>query len=204
MIQVPAIIMGRSPTLHSSGPPAAAAYFFVSPQGSGVRIMMIRRISRSDLLDITRIQDECYSDHFVESKASFSAKLSAHSELSFVALQDGLVVGYVFALPWVYGGVPTLNGLEYSIPPNADSLYIHDIAVSRVARKAGLAERLLNSVLDAANQKGCRRVFLVAVQGASSYWRRHGFEDVYVSSELRQCLASYGEGATYMARPVVA
>ena len=31
MIQVPSIIMGRSPTLHSSGPPAAAAYFFVSP-----------------------------------------------------------------------------------------------------------------------------------------------------------------------------
>ncbi|MDX9706976.1 MAG: N-acetyltransferase [Azospira sp.] len=166
--------------------------------------MKIRRASLCDLQDIARIQGECYSDRFIESKASFAAKLTAHPDFSFVAFRGELAVGYVFALPWVFGSVPDLNGLAYSIPPDADSLYIHDIAVGQVARRAGLAERLLDSVLEAGREKGFGKAFLVAVQGASSYWQRHGFEAVQPDEALQHGLSAYGEGATCMAKPIAA
>lgn len=164
--------------------------------------MKIRPVLQCDLQDIARIQSDCYSDHFIESKASFSAKLSAHSDSSFMALQGELAVGYVVALPWLFGSVPDLNGLEYSIPPNADGLYIHDIAVARAARKSGVAERLLNTLLESGRTKGYKQVFLVAVQGAASYWILHDFEAVSAVVELRRSLSAYGEGAAYMARPL--
>lgn len=166
-------------------------------------VMNIRTASQSDLPDIARIQSECYSDHFVESQESFAAKLAANSDFSFIAEQGNAAVGYVFALPWLFGDVPALNGHQYSIPPNADSLYIHDIAVGRSARQGGLAKRLLHAVLDAARSAGFAQVFLVAVQGASSYWQRHGFEAVPIDDHLRRRLAAYGADATYMTRRTV-
>lgn len=151
-------------------------------------------------MDVSRIQRECYSEDILESVDSFSAKLSADSDFSFMAMQSEMAVGYVVALPWVFGGILDLDGVEYSVPPDADSLCIHDIAVSFKARNVGTARHLLNAVLDAAKSKGYRRLFLIAIQGASSYWERHGFEAVQVNEKLKRRLSAYGEGATYMAR----
>jgi predicted N-acetyltransferase YhbS len=165
-------------------------------------IMNIRRASEVDLQAITRIQGECYSGYFIESADSFAAKLSADSEFSFMAVQGDHPVAYVVAFPWIFGDVPELNGLEYAIPQNADGLYLHDISVSPLARKSGIAKRLLNTVLNEGNAKGYKQVFLVAIHGAASYWSRYGFKAVQADAGLQQRLSPYGEGATYMARSV--
>ncbi|WP_280569614.1 GNAT family N-acetyltransferase [Chromohalobacter sp. 296-RDG] len=162
--------------------------------------MKIRKISQTDFMDISRIQRECYSEDLLESVGSFSAKLSANSDFSFIAVQNEMFVGYVMALPWIYGELLDLDGVDYSVPVDADSLCIHDIAVSRKARNAGAAKYLLNAVLESAKSRGYRQLFLVAVQGASSYWKRQGFEAVQVSEELKHHLSAYGEGAEYMTR----
>ncbi|WP_280564727.1 hypothetical protein [Chromohalobacter sp. 48-RD10] len=94
-------------------------------------------MSQADLLDISCIQRECYSEDLLESVDSFSAKLSANSDFSFIAIQNEMKVGYVVALPWVYGEILGLEGVDYSVPVDADSLCIHDIAVSRKARNGG-------------------------------------------------------------------
>lgn len=121
-----------------------------------------------------------------------------------MALQGERAVGYLVALPWLYGSIPDLNGLDYAIPPNADGLYIHDIAVSRGARNSGVAEQLLGTLLQSGREKGYKQAFLVAVQGAASYWQRHGFEAVKPDVDLRRSLLAYGTDATYMARPIAA
>ncbi|MDV6318370.1 GNAT family N-acetyltransferase [Chromohalobacter sp. HP20-39] len=162
--------------------------------------MKIRKISQADLMDISRIQRECYSEDLLESIDSYSAKLSANSDFSFIAIQNEMVVGYVVALPWVYGELLDLDGVDYSVPVDADSLCIHDIAVSREARNGGTAKYLLNSVLESAKSRGYKRLFLVAIQGASSYWKRQGFEAVQVNEELKGRLSAYGEDAEYMTR----
>ncbi|MCK0714799.1 GNAT family N-acetyltransferase [Chromohalobacter sarecensis] len=162
--------------------------------------MKIRKISQADLMEISRIQRECYSEDLLESVDSYSAKLSANSDFSFIAMQNEMVVGYVVALPWMYGELLDLDGVDYSVPVDADSLCIHDIAVSCNARNGGTAKYLLNAVLESAKSRGYRQLFLVAVQGASSYWKRQGFEAVQVSEELKSRLSAYGEDAEYMTR----
>ncbi|MCK0746804.1 GNAT family N-acetyltransferase [Chromohalobacter nigrandesensis] len=162
--------------------------------------MKIRKMSQADLMDISRIQRECYSEDLLESIDSYSAKLSANSDFSFIAVQNEMAVGYVVALPWIYGEMLDLDGVDYSIPVDADSLCIHDIAVSRNARNAGAAKYLLNAVFESAKSRGYRQFFLVAVQGASSYWKRQGFEVVQVNEKLKHHLLAYGEDAEYMTR----
>lgn len=164
--------------------------------------MKIRRLSQSDLTEVCRIQRECYHPEILESAASFAAKLSAAPEFCFMAEQDDRALGYAVALPWLFGEIVALDGLEYSSPPQADSLCLHDVAVSPEARKTGTARQLLGAVMEAAAQSGYNRVFLVAIPGASSYWQRHGFEVVPVDEPVMRHLSHYGEGSTYMARAV--
>jgi|SRR5690606_26509302 len=162
--------------------------------------MKIQLMSHSDLPEVVRIQRECYNDSILESVDSFSAKLSAAPDFCFIAVQDQQMVGYVVSLPWTFGAIPELDGTEYSVPTNTDSLCIHDLAVSPSARKAGAAKGLLDAALESAKQRGYQSIFLVAVQGASSYWQRHGFEVMQVDEATQRNLSAYGEDAVLMAK----
>jgi len=162
--------------------------------------MKIRGMSQFDLPAVSRIQRECYSESILESVDSFSAKLSASPDFCFVAVQGQLVVGYVVSLPWIFGEIPKLDSAEYSVPPEADSLCIHDMAVTPSAREVGAAKHMLNTVLGTANHMGYKQVFLVAIQGASSYWMRHGFKVVPAGKSLKRELSAYGQEAVYMVK----
>ncbi len=162
--------------------------------------MKVRRMLHADLPDVSRIQQACYSPEILESENSFSAKLSANPDFCFMAVKGGMPTGYVVALPWVFGEVLDLDGDHYTVPSGADSLCIHDMAVSPMARKSGSAQHLLNAVIDTAKHKGYKRIFLVAVQGAASYWKRHGFKIMPADDTLQRELSEYGEGAVYMAK----
>lgn len=160
----------------------------------------IRPMSQFDLPEVSRIQRECYRESILESVDSFSAKLSVSPDFCFMAIQEEQVAGYVVSLPCVFGEIPDLDGTEYTVPSSADSLCIHDLAVTPGAREAGAANRLLDTVLDAARVQGYCRVFLVAIQGASSYWKRHGFQVVQADAAFQRNLSAYGEGAVFMAK----
>lgn len=154
----------------------------------------------ADLADVSRIQQACYSPEICESESSFAAKLIASPDFCFMAVKGELTAGYVVAVPWAFGEILDLDGEDYSAAAEADSLCIHDMAVSPAARKLGSAQYLLDAVLDAAQHKGYKRIFLVAVQGAAGYWQRHGFNVVAVGRKLQNELSGYGEGAVYMAK----
>ena len=160
----------------------------------------IRKMSQSDLPEVSRIQRECYSESILESVDSFSAKLSASPDFCFTAVQGELVVGYVVSFPWVFGEIPDLDGAEYPVPPSADSLCIHDMAVTPTVRKVGAAKHMLNTVLASAKHRGYKRIFLVAIQGASSYWMRHGFKVVHAGESIKRGLSAYGQDAVFMAK----
>lgn len=162
--------------------------------------MKIRRMSPSDLPQVLRIQGECYDKGILESVDSFSAKLSAVPEFCFIALQGEKAVGYVISLPWAFGGIPALNGTEYTVPASADSLCIHDLAVAPTARKAGVARHLLEAVFDTARHQRYRQIFLVAVQGASSFWKCQGFEIMQADEMLQRSLSAYGADAEFMVK----
>lgn len=162
--------------------------------------MKIRTLLRTDLLDVSRIQRECYSQELLESADSFLAKLSVAADSCFIAVRKEMAMGYVIALPALTGEIIALNGVEYSVPARADSLYIHDMAVSLRARKAGVAQYLLDAVFHTAKRHGYQQVSLVAIEGAASYWKRHGFKTVSADKHLHKRLVKYGERARYMSK----
>ena len=163
-------------------------------------LITIRPLLPEDLAEVTRIQEECYRDDLIEASDSFAAKISARPGFCFMAEQEGVAQGYVIALPWVSGQTLELDSSDYAVPANADCIYVHDVAVCPPARSLGAAGQLLETVINAAEENGFKRICLVAVQGAASYWHRHGFEVVTLDAAAHQKLARYGDGARYMVR----
>ena len=160
----------------------------------------IRPLLPEDLAEVTRIQEECYRDDLIEAADSFAAKISAKPSFCFIAEHEGEAQGYVIALPWISGKTLELDSSDYAVPANADCVYIHDVAVCPPARSFGAAGLLLDAVLNAAERAGFKKTCLVAVQGAASYWERHGFEVSTLEASSHQKLAKYGDGARYMVR----
>ena len=63
------------------------------------------------------------------------------------------------------------------------------------------AHALLQPVWAQARAEGLRHSALVSVQGSQAYWQRQGYALHPLQDATQQArLASYGEGAVYMAR----
>ena len=161
-------------------------------------MMNINPLTLADLSSVARIQQECYPADFLESEGSFANKITGCADFSFMASSQGSALGYVVALPWLFGQILDLDGTQYQLPQHPDCLYIHDLAVSTQARSQGVAEHLLSSVFQQAETEGYQRLGLVAVQGAASYWQRQGFKEKQGNAEFQRYLATYGDDAVYM------
>ncbi|WOT05744.1 GNAT family N-acetyltransferase [Shewanella youngdeokensis] len=154
---------------------------------------IIRNITAADWPAILEIQLECYPSIAPESLAALQSKWLA-SELSCFSLQQGnQLVGYCLAHPWQLNHPPTLN---QQIAPlsNANTLYLHDLALSASAQGQGAGKRILAQLIVFAQQQGYRNISLVAVQGAASYWQHLGF----VSHSIDKDLSEYCADAQYM------
>lgn len=92
-------------------------------------------------------------------------------------LDDGRggVASYGVSHPWTLFSVPPLDAFLGDLPADADCLYVHDIAVSHVARGAGEAATLLGFVARHASTLGLRYAAGVAVNGFGALWSRLGF-----------------------------
>ena len=107
--------------------------------------------------------------------------------------------GYVLSHPWRYGRLPALNSLLGEIPADADTYYIHDLALLPVARRVGAASQIVKALTKHAEAEGYPNMSLVAVNGSVAFWEKQGFvtED---RPELADKLAAYEEAARYMVK----
>src|SRR5262245_1688924 len=71
--------------------------------------------------------------------------------------------GYVLSHPWSAGSVPVLNALLGKLPEQADTYYLHDIALLPVARRIGAASFIVEALIKHAAAHGFPTVSLVAV-----------------------------------------
>lgn len=112
-------------------------------------------------------------------------------------------MGYAVAHPWLTGALPALDVLLGSLPPQADCLYLHDVALLPQLRGSGLGAELVGMLVALARAHGLARLALTAVGGSAGYWRRHGLAAWDTGDgALAKKLASYGADAVYMVRPV--
>lgn len=155
--------------------------------------MIIRAIQDNDWQAILAIQDECYPTIEPESLAVLKSKAELSPQSCFVIVDNNTVLGYCLAHPWLLGRPPAL-AQQLTPPTNADTLYLHDIALSSASRGKGAGEQVFSQLLTQAKRMQFTSLSLVAVQGASSYWQRLGFK----SRIIDKSLDSYTHDACYM------
>lgn len=159
----------------------------------------IRPARRGDLDAILQIQARCYTAIVPESPRSMGAKLAAAPASCFVAgLADGTPVAYLLALPWHFDDPPHLDAPTCQPPADADTLYLHDLAVAPEARGGGTADALVGAFMAALTASRIGRASLIAIQGSAGWWSRHGFAPVAMTPALAERLAGYGSDACYM------
>lgn len=143
----------------------------------------------ADLPAVARIADAVHAD-FPERPAVFAERLALFpAGCLFV---DG---GYAIAHPACLGAPPPLDTLLGTVPPGADSLHIHDVALLPARQGAGLGEAAVARFVALAAACRLPALSLVAVHGTARYWARFRFVPG-AGADLR----SYGDAAAYLVR----
>lgn len=171
-------------------------------------LVAVHPMRPEDLTAVLDIQALCYDAAKLESRRSFFAKLEASPATCFMARIAEAPAGYLVAVPAEVNSPPPLHGEDYHVPPNADALYLHDLAVHPEVRGSGIAAVLIEAYFQAVRQQGFRLACLTAVNGAGQFWERYGFRAAAgsgadgMASDMASDMASYGAGAEYMSMRV--
>lgn len=155
--------------------------------------IFLRAITPRDWDAILTIQAECYSQLDPEPLHVLQSKWQVSPSSCFVFELNHAVVGYCLAHPWQLHVPPALYEPILSVPV-ADTLYLHDIAISAKAQGQGAGTQALNHLIAQADALNLNSLSLVAVQGADHYWRKQGF----IPKTIDKCLSSYTDDAIYM------
>lgn len=157
-------------------------------------------MTRQDLGAVLAVQQTCYPQAYHEPEAAFGAKLAGAPDCSWVAEdpQAG-VQAYLVCLPVDVDSFPALHAPHWQRPRQADWLYLHDLAVSRVLQGVGVGHLLVEQACSQARALRVGGLALVAVQGSVPYWQRHGFAPTEPRHPaLSAKLASFGDDACFM------
>jgi len=158
---------------------------------------MWRAMTEDDLAAVREIAEIVHPD-YPEDAAVFAERLALYPEGCHLFVDaEGRAAGYALTHPWLHGTPPKLNTLLAAIPADADTYYLHDIALLPWTRGRGAATDLLSFLAHRAMEIGLSRMSLVAVNASRPVWERRGFA---VDVETGPDLSSYGAEAWFMAR----
>lgn len=135
----------------------------------------LRMIYDEDWSAIAAIQEACYPPAALEAIETLRSHARISPATCLVAYDRERVVGYFLSHPWPRRQLPPLNEVYSVVPPGADTLFLHDLAVLPDERGRGWAAALVDRVLAAGHAAGFRRAELISVQGSQPFWSRWGF-----------------------------
>lgn len=158
-----------------------------------------RPLTERDLPAVTEIARQVHPD-FPEDDAVFAERLALYPDGTQLLEIDGLASGYLLSHPWRYMQLPALNTLLGSLPADADTYYVHDLALMPKARGTGAAAAIVGAILRHGRAQGLPTTSLVAVNGSVPFWHKHGFRAVK-APELTKKLESYEASARFMVKP---
>ena len=159
-----------------------------------------RPMTQDDLDGVVAVARLAFPDH-PEDRGCFAERLDLNPTGCFVLESAEGVRGYLIAYPWLRDSAPPLNTLIGTVPADAATLYLHDLALHPDARGGGCARPIVERLAAQAQADGWPSIALVAVNDAAPFWRRLGFQ-VVDAPVLAAKLASYGADARYMVRPL--
>jgi ribosomal protein S18 acetylase RimI-like enzyme len=141
-------------------------------------VATLRRLTPGDIPQLHRLEAETYLPSLHESDEAFLKIIELFPEGAFGFFEGDELCAYAFAVPLPAGMVLELKSPLTELPPHADSLYIHDVAVGGRHRGRGLATRLVATLLALARAHGLPASELVSVQGSAPFWQRFGFQRI--------------------------
>lgn len=138
---------------------------------------------------------------FPEDIAVFAERQRLYPDGTRLLELNGTPSGYILSHPWHYKALPALNSLLGAVPADADTYYLHDLALLPAARGTGAAAMIVGEMLRHARATGFASMSLVAVNGSMPFWYKHGFR-VVDAPELAEKLTSYEGAARFMVKPL--
>ena len=157
-------------------------------------------MTEQDLYAVLAVQAACYPPAMQEPAAVVLARLRAARATTLVACDGEGVCAYVFAYPSKRGRITPLHA-GFTPAPDADTLYVHDLAVHPRTHGRGLGRRLTQALFDAAAVLGLQHAALVAVMDARPFWAALGFADAD-PGQGAAALATYPGDPLYMCRRI--
>ncbi|GAB1583210.1 GNAT family N-acetyltransferase [Phyllobacterium phragmitis] len=157
-----------------------------------------RLMRGEDIPQVSAIAAAIHEDFF-EDDAVFIERLKLYPAGCMVLEGEKGLVGYGVSHPWRRFRIPALNTLLGQLPADADTYYLHDIALLPEARSGGAARRVVAMMAGQAMRDGFATMSLVAVNGSPGFWQKQGFSAADVP-ELGEKLLSYSSDAQYMMR----
>jgi GNAT superfamily N-acetyltransferase len=152
-----------------------------------------RAMAVADLPAVAEISAKVHGC-YAESHAVYAERLALWPTGCFVWQRGDVIAGLLVAHPWHRATSPALGALLGAIPADADSFYLHDIALLPETRGQGAGSAATALVIACARQAGFSDVTLVAVNGAEAFWASQGFAIVEAGG--------YGPGTFRMRRAV--
>lgn len=158
--------------------------------------MLIKPITPDVYSAIYDLQNEVHASYLCESMTVLTSKVYASPSSCFTVQENGVLIGYILALPYPIGEIPPLSESVEAAVGERYNFFIHDCVVSPLRRKSGVAAKMIHAVENSAREQGFVIASLVAVREASTFWARHGWksssipvpqeygEAVYMEKEL--------------------
>src|SRR6218665_3534768 len=124
-----------------------------------------RAMTGYDLDAVVGIAGTVHPD-FYESAEVLAERQRLYHHGAYLLEVNERPAGYVLSHPWRSGALPELNVLLGDLPKDADTYYIHDLALLPVARRVGAASYITNALSKHARARNFPTMTLVAVNGS--------------------------------------
>ncbi len=162
----------------------------------------IRLMTQDDVQQVLHIQAQCYRPLTLEGETTIRARLDSAPDSAWVAEDDAGVCAYLVAYRSMVGKVTPLDGL-FAPAHAADSLYLHDLAVSPRVNGQGVGPALVACAWESAQEQGLTHSSLVSVQDSRAFWARLGYAVWDGLDELQRArLQTYEAPSWYMVKRV--
>lgn len=160
-----------------------------------------RLASLSDLKDIYKISCQIHPD-LPESQEVIVNKLEFFPEGCWLLSSEDALFGYALSHPWRLFNIPQLNKKLSTPMAIPDCLYLHDLALLKIARGKGAAKQLVERLTGIAYSRKLSFLALTSVYDTPPIWQRLGFK--IMNHEISSMgLKSYGHSAKYMIKSLV-
>jgi ribosomal protein S18 acetylase RimI-like enzyme len=138
----------------------------------------VRRLTGDDVNAVAALEREAFAPELHESADALRRLIELFPEGAFGCFDEDGLCGFAFGVPLRAGTTLALGLPLDEVPQDADTFYIHDVAVASRCRRLGVGRLLAGHLLSAARARGLRRAELVSVQGSAPFWARFGFAEI--------------------------